>query len=352
MVGGLTKSSQHLIATLQELGRTNQDSDRVLLTCVKGIDEEMASAIVAFIQRRSWKRITLSYCIGPYTHLVISHAMSRSESFHFEGSNFLYHDEGLLHHVGTQLGTSELKQLAIINVHWTTENLTALGMGLSSNTTLEVLELIRNPRYVHEEGIALPLHPLGQGLRHATSLRVLNVKCCWLDDTQLVDLIRGLRDNPSLRELNLFGNECRSQGILQLAALLQSPHSQLQTINLSQQFNEPRPRDPRHPFFNLLLGDTRDESEYTGLDIAPLSALLRTNQTLQRLDLSNNNLTDSDMAAFAHSLRDNTSMQQLSLDGNCFGPEGAKALLELMQSNSAIEWIKIPVHHHGCGFEI
>jgi hypothetical protein len=331
VIDGLAKSNQQIIVTLQELmGCAKQDdSDWDLLIRFVGIDEEVASAIVAFIQRRSWKCITLSYCSGPYAHLVIRHAMPRSESFYFRGGS----DEGsLLHQVGIQLGPSELKHLAITSAgQWTSENLTALGMGLSSNTTLEVLELA----------------------------------FCWLDDMQVAYLLRGLRDNPSLRDLNFTGNECRSQGMLQLAVLLQSLKSQLQMINLSWQFvDEPPPRDPRqlqHDYDPLppllgggvpelpgddtpvLLGDSRDASEYAGLDIvAPLSAVLRTNQTLQRLDLSYNKLTDLDMAVFAHSLRDNTCLQQLSLEGNCFGPKGVKALLELMKSNSAIELIKIP----------
>jgi Leucine-rich repeat (LRR) protein len=236
--------------------------------------------------------------------------------------------------MGSQLGPSELKHLTISNVQWTPENLTALGMGLSRNATLEVLDLSFKHR---EGGITLSLRPLAEGLRHATSLRLLKVEVCWLDDTQLADLTRGLRDKPSLLELYLLGNKCRSQGMLQLAALLQSPQSQLHTIDLSFQFDVDSDQDSDHDPPALL--------EHTSLDIAPLSAALHTNQTLERLDLSYNKLTDSDMTVFAHSLRDNTGLQQLNLDDNSFGPEGAKALLELMKSNSVIEWIKISVDY-------
>jgi hypothetical protein len=460
------KSSKELRAELHEIQlRINQESwnEEVktlgLISVV--IDELVALELTTFIQARSWKRIAITACIGPGANLVVAHAMSRSRSLRLEHKSFADHRNYIsFSQLGTQLGSCTLKRLVLIGFSWTPEMLTALGIGLSSNTTLETLnlsfarrlentdndnivslrplaqglrdarslrslvfnnsrlddaqlaELIGSltlkrlvlagfswtPEMLAALGIGLSsnitlleldlsfarrlentdnenivsLQPLAQGLRDATSLRSLVFHNSRLDDAHLAELIGALRDHPSLRSLNLNGNNCQSQGTLQVATMLQSLYSKLRCLRLGAQHDPHDHGEYSHidigplasalrtnqtlEFLDLAyntplrperLHAPNDHSEYIRLDIALLASALRTNQTLVFLNLSYNRLTDSDMTTLGPALRANNVLRCLYLDdtrrnANSFGPNGAKELLESMQHNLSIECLSIP----------
>jgi hypothetical protein len=229
------------------------------------------------------------------------------------------------------IGALTLKRLVLTRFSWTPEMLTALGIGLSRNTTLLVLNL----SFAHllentgNDNI-VSLQPLAQGLRDARSLSSFYFNNSGLDDAQLAELIGALRDHPSLRILDFSGNKCQSQGILQIANMLQSPYSKLCALRLASQ------RDPYA------------HSEYIRFDIALLASALRTNQILTDLNLSCSRLTDTDMTALALALRENNGLRSLSLydtlrDTHNIGPNGAKELLESMQYNFSIQFLSIPI---------
>jgi hypothetical protein len=341
-IDGLCRSSEEIVSLIEKqqlqlqlqriphqesASNDNEPSAKLGLFAV-AMDQAVGLALVRLIQDHGpWKRISMLQCSGPCAIMVITHVvMSRSEAFHLVDHQSRDHAEsvGLFSQMGIQLGmsTAPLKGLGLPEWRWTRETLGAIGMGLCDNTTLEELDL-RNAEITSRP---LSLQPLARGLRGATSLRVLNLRACQLGGVELSLLVRALIDHPSLQELYLRGNACRSQDISTLLDESTS-HCQLQTLDWSRQ------------------EATGDDIHYT-LDMEPFARALRCNQTLKFLDLSDNlQLDDSDIQLLATALLHNHTLQHLLIGGrNDFGPGGAKALLEVMKTNVSIERFRLPTH--------
>lgn len=67
-----------------------------------------------------------------------------------------------------------------------------------------------------------------------------------------------------------------------------------------------------------------------------ISRLLKCNNCLQILRLSNNNITADGASAIAESLRLNTCLLSLCLQGNRIGMNGAVTVSKLLQSNNSL----------------
>lgn len=335
-IDGLGKSSEEIVSLIQHqhqlqeishqesASHDNEPSAKLGLFAVT-MDQAIGLALVRLIQDHGpWKRISVLQCSGPCAIMVVTHAMSRSEAFHLLDHQSRDHAESvaLFSQIGVQLGMfpTPLKILGLPEWRWTRETLDAIGMGLYNNTTLEELDL-RNAEMTSRP---LSLQPLAHGLRGATSLRVLNLRACQLWGVELSLLVRALIDHPSLQELYLRVNACRSQDI---SALLESTHCQLRTLDWSRQ------------------ASAHDDIPYI-MDMEPFARALRSNQTLQFLDLSDNlQLDDSDIEILTPALLHNPTLQHLLIGGrNDFSQEGAKDLLEVMKTNVSIERLRLPTH--------
>ena len=65
--------------------------------------------------------------------------------------------------------------------------------------------------------------------------------------------------------------------------------------------------------------------------------LLKSNSTIQELDLSENFLTGKVIASICDALKSNTSLRELRLSGNALGAEGEMAIAQLLQVNTFLQ---------------
>ncbi len=112
----------------------------------------------------------------------------------------------------------------------TEENGPVLKEMLQRNSYLEALDLYGNP-VVSDTGAIF----IAQGLKQNSSLRVLNVGSCRIGDEGVKSLSEALVENDSLKELELWGNRITQQGLSVLTECLKANRGLIK-LNLSRWF--------------------------------------------------------------------------------------------------------------------
>jgi hypothetical protein len=243
-----------------------------------------------------------------------------------------------------------LKELRL-EVSLTATNAVELGLALAENSTITKLNLYGS---VFESLDAVGA--LADGLSHNRHLQQLDVSYCQLRDESVSLLVEQLIHHPTLLNLDLSGNYCRSDGMASIVKLL------------SQQEENNHP-----PLLQHLNLTNQHAGEFGGsFDITNLGLAMRSNCSLQSLDLSFNMLYDDDIqnlvAALSH--KNNTTLKLLNLMSNqltnkgistiatnlpqwkglqnlivtCnrFGEEGARSLLDGLQENTELTHLGMP----------
>ncbi|XP_066444056.1 leucine-rich repeat-containing protein 45 [Eleutherodactylus coqui] len=135
---------------------------------------------------------------------------------------------------------------------------------------------------------------------------------CMLSEAGLKHILQGLRNNAVVKYLDLKGNNLRGDGAEALGKLLRHNTS---IISLTLEWNN--------------LGMWED-----GFSL--LCDGLGCNQTLQRLDLRNNQINHKGAEELSTALKQNLALRELDLRWNNIGLLGGRALLDCLQSNKAI----------------
>ena len=121
-----------------------------------------------------------------------------------------------------------------------------------------------------------------------------------------------LHNTPALRELSLSGCYMGSAGARHLADGLSSKTSVVEKVDLS---------------------DNRLSDDEVGI----FSRVLLANQNLKSLDLRCNNIGDAGALELAVALRQNNTLDNLDLDCNDIGSDGANALADAIVANDALK---------------
>jgi Ran GTPase-activating protein (RanGAP) involved in mRNA processing and transport len=132
-------------------------------------------------------------------------------------------------------------------------------------------------------------------------------------DADVTEIARGLVENFSLKELELYRCTVNTEGAQALAQAL--------SVNKYLEY----------------LGLARTTCGAHGVE--PLAEALKVNQTLRTLDLSWTGVEDEAAAALAEALLVNNSLQRLLLDRNGIACDGAGALATALQSNRKLKYL-------------
>jgi hypothetical protein len=175
------------------------------------------------------------------------------------------------------------------------------------------------------------------GLQHVTNLKTMNVSYCNLDDSIIVPLANALQQHPSIINVHLGGNCCRSaESVQTIASWIRQPACQLLDLNLR----------------SLWTGFSDEGLLQRFVDIAPIFDAISENQSIVRLSISENYLDNNDIAMLAHSLgtRPTENLRFLDVGDNPFGEKGARILLSLVQNLRSIQAIRFENHfmHYNC----
>lgn len=136
-----------------------------------------------------------------------------------------------------------------------------------------------------------------------------------IDEEGVVQLAAALKDNSSLVELSLWGQDIGERGAQALAEAL--AHNQtLQMLDL-------------------------DRTCLTDQGAIALAQALEHNSSVYSLRLSNNAISDAGAQALAHTLQHNQTLRTLLLNGNALGEDGATVLIDALSLNSHLGQLAI-----------
>ena len=193
--------------------------------------------------------------------------------------------------------TTSLEILRIGRNEISVESIGSLCRALSANSSMRTLDM--NHCHLTTSHCVC----LGQLLRQPIhcQIEMLDLAECGLTSDGVGEVVRGLSDNHSLRELDLSGNRIGSEGAVAMAAMLKSNNS-LETLYL----------------------DSCGIGSSGGVE---LGAALERNKTLRVLYLSNNALGDDGVRGLSAGLENNSSLKELWLEyDKSLGEEGVSLL--------------------------
>ena len=98
----------------------------------------------------------------------------------------------------------------------------------------------------------------------------------------------------------------------------------------------------------LAVGDLREDDElewdsedYTDVDAIIIAELMKSNTSVNRLDLARNNIGDAGAYALARMLEVNTTLNYLNLESCPFGDVGGEAFVGALRANTAVQYLNL-----------
>ena len=196
--------------------------------------------------------------------------------------------------------TTSLEELEIGGNEISVESIDSLCRALSANSSMRRLDM-RDCHLTTSHCVCL-----GQLLRHPIHCQIekLYLGGCGLTSDGVGEVVSGLSENHSLRELDLTGNRIGSEGAVSVATMLKT-NSSLERLSLG----------------GCGIGSSG------GVE---LGAALERNKTLRYLRLSYNELGDDGVRGLSAGLENNSSLEELELDDDeSLGEEGVTLLRSL-----------------------
>ncbi|XP_051763893.1 NACHT, LRR and PYD domains-containing protein 12-like isoform X27 [Ctenopharyngodon idella] len=199
----------------------------------------------------------------------------------------------------------KLEKLRLWGCYITAEGCAALASALRSNSHLRELDLTWNK--IGDECLML----LSDGLKDPhCKLETLKLFDCNITAEGCAALASALRSNSLLRELDLTGNIIGGGGLTLLSDGLKDPHCKLEKLWLSQ-------------------------CNITDEGCAALASALRSNSHLRELNLSGNIIGDGGLTLLSDGLKDpHCKLEKLRLEDCNITAEGCAALASALRSNS------------------
>ena len=192
-------------------------------------------------------------------------------------------DPGAEHIFRALTSDIHLTELCLSNNSVSAKGAAAIGRMLSRNKSLQILDIQGN--IIGEQGT---VH-IAEGLKQNSSLTTLNLYCCYTADRGVRALADVLTVNTSLIDLNLSKNEITVDGAEALGTALKSCNCSLTRLNLCSNWIDDR-----------------------GLEC--LFGALRSNTTLNALDVMANDYTDVGRKVIATTMRENWTLYELRID--------------------------------------
>ena len=210
--------------------------------------------------------------------------------------------------------TTSLQELSIGRNDISVESMDSLCKALSANSSMRKLYM-RDCHLTTSHCVCL-----GQLLRHPIHCKIeeLNLSWCGLTSDGVGEVVSGLSDNHTLRELWLWKNQIGSEGAVVIATMLKT-NSSLEKLDL----------------------DMCSIGSSGGVE---LGRALERNKTLRELWLTGNALGDDGVRGLSEGLETTSSLEVLWLGGDeSLGEEGVSLLLKCVEEkNISLKWLSLP----------
>lgn len=203
----------------------------------------------------------------------------------------------------------------------------ALANALKINGSITLLNLKRNLMG------DIAAKALGDGLNSNSAVTELD-----LSENNIGDGITAIGDalkvNQTLKKLNMFKNKISDSGANAIAdAVNQNTTFETLIINGEIPIKSFRNATQKHIILTSV--------GYCIPDIIILGLLIRDNNTVTKLDLSDNNINSAGAIALSSGLKINTFLSELRLSINCISDKGAKAIAQALKNNTSLSTLDV-----------
>lgn len=284
---------------------------------------------------RRFRSIKLLSCTG-HVKAIVTMIMDYNsvDTLVLSGSQI---EEDTLLAVNQGLRTNQsIKTLRILGAQFVNEHVDFLE-GLSRNCTLAELDLARSHL---APGV---VKSLCRALSQNRHLQMLKLEQCGLEDQGMAEIIHALLENSSIRELDLSDNSAHSAALKALAGLIRNSDV-LRSLNLSHQILT-------EELDLLSLNDAvvalRSNTTLQNLDVSGnqfkdeavevLAACLSSNTTLKCLDVSESHITEHGIEIFAHQLPQFCGLATLNISGNAMSERAVESLVQGLKDNRILQ---------------
>ena len=207
--------------------------------------------------------------------------------------------------------------------------------GLNNNLTLRELSIGNND--INEEG-------LKQSLKYINTTKIisLNLSGNKIKDEGLITLANNLRHFPVLKILNISNCNIEYKGFKELLKILQSVR-RIESLDISNNKLYSEKFEEVKSFFaafglkylNLSRCHLEDETSFI------LGDCLLLNETIKKLNLSNNKITDMGFKSFTKLLNTNNTLEYLDLSSNLITEETAIEFINNAEFNTALKYLNL-----------
>ncbi|NDB82495.1 MAG: hypothetical protein EB127_07115 [Alphaproteobacteria bacterium] len=184
------------------------------------------------------------------------------------------------------------------------------------------------------------------------SIATLEIRNKYIQTDELfIALASALKENTSIKILNIWANNISLNGMISLAGALKNNRS-ITTLNLS--LNDIGPEGAK------ALAETFKVNKYIrsvglwGNNIGPegakaLAETLKVNKYITNLDIGGNNIGSEGARALAKILRENESIKSINLDCNNIDTSGAFDLAASLMYNNSLTALNLDTNNIGTG---
>ncbi|XP_067206037.1 serine-rich adhesin for platelets [Linepithema humile] len=191
---------------------------------------------------------------------------------------------------------------------------------------------------------------LSRALRLVCHLHVLKLENCGLSGRAFIILVTALKMNSGIRELYLADNGLDLYDAIQLGSLLRM-NNHLQLLDIS---NNNVQDDGVRDILEGLINQVNEDKTGKGLSILILwnnrltkksspyfSRIIALSKTLETLNIGQNMLTDETLSIVNESLKKNRVLLQLGMQSTELTCEGIITLAEIMETNQVLQRIDL-----------
>lgn len=206
---------------------------------------------------------------------------------------------------------------------------------------LEAKDVMLNEQY---------MNILSRALRLVYHLHILKLENCGLSGRPIVILVTALKMNTGIRELYLADNGLDLYDAIQLGSLLRL-NNHLQLLDIS---NNNIQDDGVHDLLEGLINQVHEDKEGKGLSILILwnnrltkksspyfSRIISLSRTLETLNIGQNMLTSEMLVTVKDSLKQNRILLQLGMQSTDLTCSGIVALSDIIENNQVLQRIDL-----------
>ncbi|NGX58086.1 MAG: hypothetical protein K940chlam3_00987 [Chlamydiae bacterium] len=254
---------------------------------------------------------------------------------------FALENDGLIRIAQAIAKSRSFRKLDVYDCQFEFSGLEAFTTALHSHPTMEKLSIIRRPRELSLEEMGL----YSKFLAHNSVLK--SIAICSVDNMtpeHISILAQGLRDNHTLEDLDLGGNNIGPCGVQHIADLMEHSRS-LKKIRLSQNNigNEGMEMVARA----LEINTSVQELSFSECGIRggeAIAQVIRVSQTLKYLFFQMDDIGPEGGEVIAEALKDNESLEVLIIPRCDLRTRGVDAIFRALQTNKTLKYLDVSVN--------